>query len=128
MAKQRYVNTRFWRDKYIRSLAPTGKLLFLYLITSPMAEICGAYEVTTDDIALDTGLGQIEIMAWMDKFTADDKATYQDDWLFVHNAIEHQTITNPKIRAGIENTAKCCPDWIKYRLSITYDWLSHLNL
>ena len=35
MAKQRYINTKFWRDSYIEDLDPIEKLLFLYLLSNP---------------------------------------------------------------------------------------------
>ncbi len=35
---------------------------------------------------------------------------------------------NPKVQKGIENAVSACPDWIKDRLCIAYDSLSHLIL
>jgi len=128
MAKQRIINTQFWDDRYIRSLGPSGKLIYLYLFTGPLVTISGAYEITLDHIAFHTAVSELEIDSWMQKFDADGKATYRDGWMLVHNTIDHQTTTNPKIRSAIEISAKCCPDWIKHSLSIRYEWLSHLNL
>ena len=128
MAKQRIVKTVFWNKGYIRSLEPNGKLLYLYLMTGELATLSGAYVITTDRMAWDTGLTEIEVRAWLEKFEADNKVLYRGDWICVLNTIEHQTTTNPKIRAGVVAEVKCCPDWIKDRLSIRYDWLSHLNL
>lgn len=127
MAKQRMVNTQFWDDKYIKKLGPHGKLIFAYLITGPLTTISGAYEITLDHIYFHTGIPEIEIASWLEKFEQDDKATFCDGWMLVHNAIDHQTLTNLKITTGIEESVKRCPDWIKYRLSIRYRWLSHLN-
>jgi hypothetical protein len=56
MAKQRYINTKFWRDSYIEDLDPTEKLLFLYLLTNPDTNICGVYELPLKIIAADTGI------------------------------------------------------------------------
>jgi hypothetical protein len=129
MAKKRYVNTNFWTDKYIRSLRqPTGKLLYLYLFTGPLATLSGAYEVTTEQIAWDTGVPEMEVDSWLQKFEDDGKAVLRDGWLVMINTIEHQSHTTPTIRAGIINDLNRCPDWIKDRLSIRYRWLSHLNL
>lgn len=129
MAKKRYVNTNFWTDKYIRSLRqPTGKLLYLYLFTGPFATLSGAYEITAEQMAWDTGVPEIEIDSWLQKFEEDGKAELRDGWLVMVNTIEHQSHTTPTIRAGIIKELSCCPDWIKDRLSIRYRWLSHLNL
>jgi hypothetical protein len=127
LAKQRMVNTKFWDDGYIRTLEPHGKLLFLYLFTGPLATISGAYEITIDHAHFHTGIERDEIGIWLAKFRTDDKATFQDGWLLVHNTIDHQTLTSPKIVAGIEESIKGCPDWIKHTLSIRYQRLSHLN-
>ncbi|HKX82685.1 MAG TPA: hypothetical protein VJL58_00565 [Pyrinomonadaceae bacterium] len=128
MAKQRIVKQVFWDKKYIRSLAPVGKLLYLYLFTGPLANVSGSYEITIDRMVWDTGLTEIEAIAWLDKFAADDKVIFKNDWICVLNTIEHQQHTTPTIRSGITEQVKCSPDWVKHSLSIRYDWLSHLNL
>src|SRR5688500_10376947 len=102
MAKQRIVNTKFWDDGYIRGLLPNGKLLFLYMFTGPLATLSGAYEITIDHAKFHTGIECDEIETWLGKFRQDDKATYRDGWLLVHNTIDHQTLTNDKIVRGIE--------------------------
>jgi hypothetical protein len=56
MAKQRVVNTRFWDDDYIMELGPTEKLVFLYVLTNPLTDLCGAYQITLKRISFDTGL------------------------------------------------------------------------
>lgn len=127
MAKQRIVSTKFWDDKYIRSLSPNGKLLFLYLFTNSLTTIAGAYEITLDRIIFDTGLPEIETATLLKKFETDKKAAFRDEWVFLPNSVKHQSVTNPKILKGIEEAVKCCPDWIKHSLSIRYDSLSHLN-
>lgn len=128
MAKQRMVSTVFWDDKYIKRLPPNGKLLFIYSITGPLTTISGAYEITLDHFVFHTGLQESEIILLLEKFEADEKATFKDGWLFVHNMIGHQTLANEKIRKGVEDSLSGCPDWIKDRVSIRYQELSHLNL
>lgn len=128
MAKQRYVKQVFWDKKYIRSLGAAGKLLYLYLITGPLANISGSYEITIDRMVWDTGLTEIEVAAWLEKFQADGKVVFQDDWICVLNTIEHQNNATPSVRVGIEEQVKCSPDWVKDRLCIRYGFLSHLNL
>jgi hypothetical protein len=128
MAKLRYVNTKFWDDRYIRSLEPEGKLLFVYLITNPLDTLAGAYEISIARIAFDTGIDTDTVEDLLDKFAYDEKIYYDGEWLLVVNHVRHQSTTNPKIKKGVEVALKDCPDWIKHRLSITYDWISHLNL
>ena len=75
MAKNRYIDTQFWDKKYIRSLKPHGKLLYLYLFTNSLATIAGAYEITEERIAFDTGLPIDEIRDWMATSARDDKSS-----------------------------------------------------
>lgn len=138
MAKQRYVNTRFWDDGYIVTLDPIEKLLFLYFLTNPLTEICGGYEIPLRRIAYDTGIDKDMVLKILGRFADADKIIYRDGWLFVVNFIKHQNLESPKIKQGVENSLSRCPDWIKDRvktqddrLYIGYgypmDTLSHLN-
>lgn len=128
MAKQRYIDTKFWDDKYIRSLQPNGKLLFLYLITNALTTIAGAYEISEDRMVFDTGLTETEIMAWLEKLETDDKVTYREGWMFVRNTIKHQVTRSQTVRTGIETVLGACPQWIKDRVSIPYEGVLNLNL
>lgn len=127
MAKQRYINTRFWDDNYIASLDPIEKLLFIYFLTNPLTEISGAYEIPLKRVALDTGIDRDMVQKILNRFADEDKIIYRDGWILVTNFIKHQSV-NPKIVTGIESAVKRCPEWIQDRLSIAYDSLSHLNL
>ena len=127
MAKNRYVNTHFWDDGYITTLDPIEKLLFLYLLTNPLTEISGAYEIPLRRIAFDTGIDRDMVAKIFTRFEEEDKVIYRDGWVLISNFIKHQSV-NPKITKGIETSVNHCPNWIKDRLSIAYDRLSHLNL
>lgn len=127
MAKQRYINTRFWDDNYIASLDPIEKLLFIYFLTNPLTEISGAYEIPLKRVALDTGIDRDMVQKILNRFADEDKIIYREGWILVTNFIKHQSV-NPKIATGIESAVKRCPEWIQDRLSIAYDSLSHLNL
>lgn len=100
MAKQRIVNTRFWDDAYIARLNPTEKLLFLYLLTSPLTTIAGVYELPVKRVAFDTGLPAKEIEHGFSKLERDGKIIRLEDWVAIVNFIKHQTL-NPKVRQGI---------------------------
>lgn len=126
MSKQRYINTRFWDDNYIVTLDPLEKLLFLYLITNPLTEISGAYEIPLRRIAFDTGIDREMVLKIFDRFADADRIIYRDGWILICNFIKHQS-NNPKIVKGIETSVSRCPDWIKDRLSVAYQELSHLN-
>ncbi len=126
MAKQRYVNTRFWDDDFVIDLDPIEKLLFLYILTNPLTEIAGAYEITLKRMAFDTGIDKDMIQKILKRFEDAGKVVYKDGWLLVVNFTKHQS-TNPKIEKGIETYLTRCPDWISDRLSKPIDRQSHLN-
>lgn len=126
MAKLRSVNTKFWDDPYIGELEPMEKLLFLYLLTNPLTNIAGCYEISLRRIAFDTGIETAKVSEILTKFAQANKIIYRDGWLLIRNFIKNQSM-NPKILKGIEETVKCCPIWIKDSLSIAYQSLSHLN-
>lgn len=127
MAKQRYINTRFWDDGYITTLDPIEKLLFIYFLTNPLTEISGAYEIQLKRVALDTGIDRDMVQKILNRFADEDKIIYRDGWILVANFVKHQSM-NPSVQTGIENALNCCPDWIKDRLTTACDRLSHLNL
>lgn len=119
MAKLRSVNTHFWDDTYVVNLDPIEKLLFLYFITNPLANIAGAYEISVRRISFDTGIDGEMVLKILARFESADKMIYRDGWIFITNFIKNQSL-NPKIVTGIRETVKCCPDWVKDRLSIAY--------
>jgi hypothetical protein len=122
MAKQRIVNTRFWDDTYIAGLASTEKLLFLYLLTNPLTNISGVYELPSRRVAFDTGVSPDEVEAALRKLEADGKIVIAEGWVGIVNFIKHQAL-NPKIKQGILTELKRAPKSITDRLSIDYQAL-----
>ena len=126
MAKQRYINTRFWIDDYISNLDPIEKLMFLYLLSNQYTEISGVYEIPLKTIATDTGLDKEMVIKIIKRFEKEKKVKYKDGWIAISNFIKHQSAENPKIKRGIELSLSLCPDWcIAYVYPI--DTLSHSN-
>lgn len=125
MAKQRYINTRFWRDSYIENLDPTEKLLFLYLLSNPDTNISGIYEIPIKIVAVDTGIDVSMVKKLFDRFEKDDKIKYKDGWVAFKNFTLHQTIS-PKIKAGIINEISKAPEdmvkWVNLEVSIPYPY------
>lgn len=133
MAKQRIVNTRFWDDSYIARLSPSEKLVFLYLLTSPLTTIAGVYELPLKRAVFDTGLAPEDISAVFSKLEADQKIVRHEDWIGIVNFIKHQSL-NPKVRQGIIAELERVPRSIVDRLPVNLaglrvglDRLSHLN-
>jgi hypothetical protein len=123
MAKQRYINTHFWDDGYIRGLTATEKLLFLYLLTNPLTNIAGAYEIGLDRMEFDTQIGRETLEQILKKFQLDKKVAYREGWVFIANFIKNQSMSD-KVLIGIVDAAKRCPDWIKDSIYTRYHTLS----
>lgn len=127
MAKKRYINTKFWSDNYISDLDPIEKLLFMYFLTNPFTDICGIYEISMKQVALDTGIDKQEMIPKIvNRFSRDGKIFYIDGWVYVKNFAKHQAI-NDKIKIGIKRSIKDVPVKIMSKISqldIDYDSLS----
>ncbi len=119
MAKQRLINTKTWDEEWFTELNIIEKLLFLYFLTNPLTDISGGYEISIKRMVFDTGIERDEVLKTLEKFGEAKKVFYRDGWIFVENFIKHQA-QSPKILAGIRNSLKNCPDWIKDRVSISY--------
>lgn len=112
MAKYRAVNTKFWDDTYILSLDPIEKLVFLYIITNPLTNICGIYEIAIKRIAFDTGLDKEMAEKILMRFERDRKAYYIEGWIGIVNFVKNQS-TNPKVVTGIEAAMAKAPEKLK---------------
>ena len=126
MAKERMVNTKFWDDTYISKLTKEEKLAFIYLLTNPLTNIAGVYEIQDRRIIFDTGLTDIELTAIKKKFDRDNKIIFENGWVAIVNFIRHQK-ANPKVYKGILLALEGVPTTLIDRLSIDYDRLSHFN-
>lgn len=120
------VNTKFWDDTYISKLTKEEKLAFIYLLTNPLTNIAGVYEIQDRRIIFDTGLTDIELSAIKKKFDRDNKIIFENGWVAIVNFIRHQK-ANPKVYKGILLALEGVPTTLIDRLSIDYDRLSHFN-
>jgi hypothetical protein len=98
-AKQRIVNTKFRDDSYIARLNPAEKLLFLYLITNPLTNIAGVYELPLRSVAFDTGIELEVVETILKSLEQDGKLVTAGGWIGIMNFIKHQSMS-PKIKQG----------------------------
>lgn len=121
MAKQRYINTKFWDDTYIITLDPIEKLLFIYFLTNPLTNICGGYEMNLRRASLDTGIDEQVIKTIIGRFSAEGKIFFIDGWVIIRNFIKHQS-DGMKIMAGIRLAINEIPSQIRERVKIAYGY------
>ena len=129
MFKHRYINTHFWKDNYIINLDPTEKLIYLYLLTNPLTNIAGVYEINMKEIANDTGIIKEIVETILKRFERDSKLRYSGGYIIIKNHLKHQDFKNSKIQSGIAEIINSLPNEV-YDLCIGYiygiDSLSHL--
>lgn len=125
--KNRYINTKFWSDNYISNLDPIEKLLFVYLLSNPLTNLSGIYEIQLKQIALDTGIDKEMIEKILTRFEKDNKMAYKNGWLAITNFIKHQKI-NPNVKRGIEENLKKAPEFIMIAFQSLSKAYSYLNL
>lgn len=132
MATQRYISTSFWDDRWIRSLNPSDRYLYLYLMTNPLTTIAGIYRITIDRIAFDTGYDERTLRPMLECFKSAGKAIFhRDEWMILPSWPSHQRITaRDKIRIGIDSLLLDLPDdvyellfLVKYR----YQYLEEIK-
>lgn len=69
MAIYRNIQVSFWNDsKIIDNFTPEDKYFYLYLFTNPHTNLCGCYEVSIRQIALETGYGAETIERLIERF------------------------------------------------------------
>lgn len=114
MATQRYISTSFWTDKWVRSLDPSERYLYLYLLTNPETNIAGIYDITIDRIAFDTGYDERTLRPMLERFSAAGKAYYiNDEWVVIPSWPRHQKIKErDNNRKGIDTILMELPEEI----------------
>ncbi len=112
MSKQRIVKDNFWTDPYIEDLDPIEKLMFLYLLTNPLCNILGIYEIRIKRIAYETGIDKDMVDKVFDRFVKDKKLIRVNDWVIITNFAKNQSI-NPSVQTGMQRIYNDLPDKVK---------------
>ena len=110
--KLRSVNTRFWDDTFISELSPNEKLLFLYLITNPLTNLLGIYEITIKRISFDTGLKIDTIRKGLERFKKDKRVYFVDGFIILSNFLKNQRL-NANMKIGITKIFNQLPNKLR---------------
>jgi len=95
------IRDSFWTDTYIEKLTPDEKLLFIYLLTNPLCNVAGVYEIRAKRIGFETGYDVEVVETILKRFERDKKILRFEDWIVVVNHIKNQSL-NPSIIQGCE--------------------------
>ena len=97
MAEYRTLKMTLWSDPFIESLSASGKLLYLYLITSPHTNNLGLLEVTYRRMAMETGLDEKIIHQEMKVLEDAGKLIVAGGIIWLTKFIANQTSCSPKM-------------------------------
>jgi len=117
MAKNRFINTKFWSDGWVVELDPLERYLYLYLLTDEHTNIAGIYELPIRVMAFETGIDKEMIPKMLDRFKG--KVFYFDNkWVYLVNFIKHQNARGKSnVKIGIEKLLKELPDNIRLQIA-----------
>lgn len=118
MAKQRYVNTKFWSDTFISELNPLDRYLFLYFLTNEHTNIAGVYELPLKTIAFETGIELDMLKKMLKRLTG--KVMFIDGWVCIKNFQKHQSTESEKVKRGIEIEMSKIPEKIRKKIDYGY--------
>lgn len=98
----RTIETSLWTDPVVRTLSPEGKLLFLYLITSPQGHVAGIYHLPPVLISHETGLTVQQIDTLSDTLSSVGLARFdkKTDVVWVKNMARYQARGDKSHRAA----------------------------
>jgi len=114
MATQRYISTSFWDDAWVQSIDPSEKLLYLYLMTSPLTNIAGIYKITDKRIHDDTGFNIDMVHKLLDRFAKARKAYREGEYIIIPTWPKHQKWQDkPTIETGIRKVLAELPNSIR---------------
>lgn len=84
--KTRIIHTKFWTDSYIRTLVLNEKFFYFYLISNEFINVLHIYEIPTDIASFQTKIPVTEIEQIKNKFKADGKIDFKNEWIHLINA------------------------------------------
>lgn len=121
----RTVDCSTWDDPWFADLAPTSKLLFLYLFTNRRVSQCGAMEITVRQAAFETGIPVAEIPSSIDALGDRIQWWPESNLLIVRNFYRHQRAkTGDKFDVAARKSAESLPDFAKQWLYGVYPHLA----
>lgn len=108
MAKQRFINTKFWSDTFVRDdLNPLDRYLFLYFLTNERTNIAWIYELPISIISFETGIEKENLLKMMERLKP--KVYYHKWWVYIKNFQKHQSTESKTVKVGIDREMQLVP-------------------
>ena len=111
MARYTTLRSDLWIDPAVEDLSPTGKLMYVYLLTSPVGNAAGFYRIPPRQIAGDLHIPEKEILPelcdqtklW--KYDAETRQVLIPKYLKYNKAVSEKQVKG--VNAQIESLQKC---------------------
>lgn len=117
MKKLRSINTNVWDDVWFVELEPEEKLIWLYLLTNPLTNLIGIYEISKKKIQFDTGIESFErVSKALERFEKDGKAFYFSNHIILVNFFANQSY-NTNMLTGAKNMFNELPNELINRVA-----------
>ena len=105
MAQYRNIQISFWTDpKVIDDFTPEDKFFYLYLMTNPHTSLCGCYEISTKQMADETGYSKETVDKLIDRMMfVHDVIRYSKDTkeMMILNWHKYNWTSSDRVRDGI---------------------------
>jgi hypothetical protein len=117
MDLRRSINVKFWTDEWIEKLDYKEKLLFLYLLTNPLANLLGIYKISIKRISFETGLTEETVTNGLKAFQKVSKCFYMDEFVILVNHLKNQCL-NPNMIKNVMCEYEKLPNSLKDKLKL----------
>lgn len=97
------METNFWRKPRAKALTPIGKLVYIYLVSSPHGNSIGLYHFDRDYIAIDTGLDPEQAMTAFKELIQAKLVRYDEALalLLITGWWGHNKVENPNVARNV---------------------------
>jgi hypothetical protein len=120
MSEYRQLHRSFWESPSVEAMDPVEKLLYNYLITSPLSNMEGLYKTSLRRIAFETGIDRDMVVQLCERLEKKGLAGFRDGWVCVTQATVHMP-KSPQMLLHAESVYESVPKVIhKWAESIGY--------
>lgn len=106
MSRYTAITTDIWNDREFRQLSPTGKILYIYILTNPQVNQAGFYRLSADAVSFALGKKagtELQKGSSLYKYDADNEVVLVPNYLKYNIARSNQQI------AGVARSVASLP-------------------
>lgn len=115
----RSVDTRFWKDSWVRKLNALDRYAFLYFMTNTHTTWCGVYELDLSMAAFESGIDERDLINTILPRLAP-KIIYVENWVYIPNWQKYHMSgsgnLSPQQQKGLEEAWKLVPEQIRLKI------------